>query len=86
MDKQPKLRNMDMRFSTWNMQSLYRAGSLLTVSKELSKHKLDLVGVQESVCVCVCACARIKGKTYKDTECFFPQVSKAVIRIHGTME
>jgi hypothetical protein len=26
---------------------LYRAGSLLTVSKELSKYKLDLVGVQE---------------------------------------
>jgi hypothetical protein len=26
---------------------LYRAGSLLTVPKELSKYKLDLVGVQE---------------------------------------
>jgi hypothetical protein len=38
---------MDMRFGTWNIGSLYRAGSLLTVSKELSKSKLDLVGAQE---------------------------------------
>jgi hypothetical protein len=33
---------MDMRFVTENVRSLYRAGSLLTVSKEL-----DLVEVQE---------------------------------------
>jgi hypothetical protein len=26
---------------------LYRAGSLVTVSKQLSKYKLDLVGVKE---------------------------------------
>jgi hypothetical protein len=26
---------------------LYRAGSLLTVSRELARYKLDLVGVQE---------------------------------------
>jgi exonuclease III len=32
---------------TWNVRSLYRKGSLVTVSKELSKYKLDLVGVQE---------------------------------------
>jgi exonuclease III len=38
---------MDMRFGTWNVRSLYRAGSPVTVSKELSKYKLDLVGVQE---------------------------------------
>jgi exonuclease III len=38
---------MDMRFGLWNVKSLYRAGSLMTVSKELSKYKLDLVGVQE---------------------------------------
>jgi hypothetical protein len=29
------------------LKSSYRAGSLLSVSKELSKYKLDLVGVQE---------------------------------------
>jgi hypothetical protein len=36
-----------MRFGKWNARRLYRAGSLVTVSKELSKYKLDLVGVQE---------------------------------------
>jgi hypothetical protein len=36
-----------MRLGTWNVRSLYRAGSLVTVSKEPSKYKLDLVGVQE---------------------------------------
>jgi hypothetical protein len=37
---------MDMRFGTWNVRSLYRSGSLKTVSGELTKYKLDLVGVQ----------------------------------------
>jgi hypothetical protein len=44
---QSKHRKMDMRFSTWNVRSLYRSGSLKTVAKELRKYKLDLVGVQE---------------------------------------
>jgi hypothetical protein len=30
-----------------NIRSLYGAGSTIIVLKELSKHKLDLVGVQE---------------------------------------
>jgi hypothetical protein len=38
---------MDMRFGTWTVLSLYRADSLVTVSKELSKYKLGSVGVQE---------------------------------------
>jgi hypothetical protein len=38
---------MDMRFGMWNVRNLYRAGSLMTVVKEISKYKLDLVGVQE---------------------------------------
>jgi hypothetical protein len=38
---------MDMRFGTWNVRSLYRAGSLKTVSRELARYKLDLAGVQE---------------------------------------
>jgi hypothetical protein len=38
---------MDARFGTGNVRSLYRAGSLMTVAKEISKCKLDLVGVQE---------------------------------------
>jgi hypothetical protein len=34
---------MDMRFGMWNVISMYRASSLVTVSK----YKFDLVGVQE---------------------------------------
>jgi exonuclease III len=37
-----------MRCGTWNVRSLYRAGSLKTVSRELTRYKLDLVGVQEA--------------------------------------
>jgi exonuclease III len=38
---------MDMRFGTWNIRSMYRAGSLRTVTEEISKYKFDLMGVQE---------------------------------------
>jgi hypothetical protein len=47
LDKGPIQRNMDMRFGTWNIRSLYRVGSLMTVSRELSRYRSDLVGVQE---------------------------------------
>jgi hypothetical protein len=40
---------MDMRFGTWNMRCLLRAGSLETVARQLEKCKLDLVGVQDEV-------------------------------------
>jgi hypothetical protein len=36
-----------MRFGTWNFRTLYRAGSLMAAARELARHKLDLVGVQE---------------------------------------
>jgi exonuclease III len=36
-----------MRFGTWNVRSLYRLRSLMTVARELVRYKLDLVGVQE---------------------------------------
>jgi exonuclease III len=36
-----------MRFGLWNVRSLYRTGSLMMVSRELSKYNLDIVGVQE---------------------------------------
>jgi hypothetical protein len=42
----PKRKKMDMRFGTWNAKGLYRAGSLRRVAEEISKYKLDLVGVQ----------------------------------------
>jgi hypothetical protein len=38
---------MDMRFGTWNVRTLYREGSLLTVSRKLARYKLHLVGVLE---------------------------------------
>jgi hypothetical protein len=47
LDNRPKLRKMDMRFCTWNVRSMSKIGSLITVEKEISKSKLDLVGVQD---------------------------------------
>jgi hypothetical protein len=41
-----------MRFGTWKLIRLYRAGSLVSVSKEnILKYKLDLVGVQKVIWV-----------------------------------
>jgi hypothetical protein len=45
-DNRPKMK-MDITFGMWNVRSLCRAGSLMTVEKEISKYKLDFVGVQE---------------------------------------
>jgi exonuclease III len=36
-----------MRFGTWHVRSMYRAGSLRAVEEEVSEYKLDIVGVQE---------------------------------------
>ncbi|PNF18255.1 hypothetical protein B7P43_G16301, partial [Cryptotermes secundus] len=47
LDKRPKLKKMDMRFRTWNVRSLYRAGWLRAEAEEILKYKLDLAGVQE---------------------------------------
>jgi hypothetical protein len=47
LDKRPKLQNMDMRFGTWKVRSLYRAGSLMTALRKLARYKLDLMGLQE---------------------------------------
>ena len=38
---------MDMRFGTWNVRSLYRAGALGLVNSELDRCRMDLIGVQE---------------------------------------
>jgi exonuclease III len=38
---------MEIRFGTWNVRSMNRAGSLRAVGEEMSEYKLDLVGVQE---------------------------------------
>jgi exonuclease III len=53
-----------MRLGTWNVRSLYRAGSLTRAVRELArKYKLELVGVQEVRCV--------KGGTERAGEYFF---------------
>jgi len=36
-----------MRFGTWNVRSLYSAGSFTAAARELARYKLELVGVQE---------------------------------------
>jgi hypothetical protein len=36
-----------MGLGTWNIRNLYTAKSLVTVSKEVSKYKLDFVGMQD---------------------------------------
>jgi hypothetical protein len=36
-----------MKFGTWNVSSMYRAGSLRAVADKIPKYKLDLVGVQK---------------------------------------
>jgi hypothetical protein len=41
-------KKMDMRFGTWNVRSMYRAGSLRAVAEEISKYKLHLMEVQRS--------------------------------------
>jgi hypothetical protein len=38
---------MGMRFETYNVKTLYRAGSLKTVARELAKYILDLVSIQD---------------------------------------
>jgi hypothetical protein len=37
---------MDMRYGMWNTR--IKGGSLMTFAKEISKYKLDLMGVQEA--------------------------------------
>jgi len=36
-----------MRFSTWNVRSLCRLGTLTTVDRELARYRLNLVGAQK---------------------------------------
>jgi hypothetical protein len=38
---------MDTKFGTWDIKSLYRAGSLMILLRELSKYKLNLRDEQE---------------------------------------
>ena len=40
-------RQREMKISTWNVGSFYRAGSLKAAARELARYKLDVVGVQD---------------------------------------
>jgi exonuclease III len=40
-------RKRDILSGKWNVRSVYRAGSIRAVAKELARYQLDLVGVQE---------------------------------------
>ena len=40
-------RKGDILLGTWDVRSLYRAGSLTAAARELARYKLELVGVQE---------------------------------------
>ena len=40
-------RKRDIFLGTWNVRSLYRAGSFTAAARELARYKLDLVGLQE---------------------------------------
>jgi hypothetical protein len=44
LDKRHKRKKMDIRFGTWNVRSMYRAGLPVTEAEEISKYKLNLVG------------------------------------------
>jgi hypothetical protein len=35
-----------MRLGTWNIGSMFSVGSIMTVSRELSRYRLDLMSVQ----------------------------------------
>ena len=43
---EPKQSKRGLRFGTWNVMSLYRAGSLTIVARELARYKLNFVSVQ----------------------------------------
>jgi hypothetical protein len=43
----PKQWKRDMRYGTLNIRSLNGSGQLTTVARELSRYKIDPIGVQE---------------------------------------
>jgi hypothetical protein len=47
VEKKFTRKKMDMRVGTCNVRRMYGVGSLRAVVDEISKHKLDFVGVQE---------------------------------------
>jgi hypothetical protein len=65
-----KQRKRDMSFVTWNVRSLYRFGSPMTVARELAKYKLDLEGVQPGIKI---FCGKGKENHQLGKTCFVHQ-------------
>ena len=47
LEETSRSRKRGMKIGTWNVRSLYRAGSLKAAARELARYKLDVAGVQE---------------------------------------
>jgi len=47
LEEVSRSRKRDILLVTWNVRSLYRAGSLTAAARELSRYKLNLVGVRD---------------------------------------
>ena len=47
LEEVSRSRKRDILLGTWNVRSLYMAGSLTAAARKLAKYKLDLVGVQK---------------------------------------
>jgi len=47
LEEVSRSRKRDILLGTWNVRSLYRAGSLMAAARELARYKLDVVVVQE---------------------------------------
>jgi hypothetical protein len=57
-----------MRFGTWNVTNHYRTGSVTEAARELTRYKLDLLGVQK--------CRWDKGGTVRAGDYKFYYVKK----------
>jgi hypothetical protein len=76
-----------LRFGTWNVRSLYSAGSLVAAARELARYKLDLVGVHEvrwdkegTVRAGDCGFIYGKGNEYHQLETGFVHLTPVTLR------
>jgi len=47
LEEVSRSRKRDTLLGTWNIRSLYRAGSLTAAARELARYKLDLAKIEE---------------------------------------
>ena len=72
LEEVSRSRKRDILLGTWNVRSLYRAGSLTAAARELARYKLDLVGVQE---VCWDKGGTVRARNYS----FFTEKEMKII-------